>query len=122
MAAISSQRGRRGEQWLEATTGAERVRNRPRFARMADFAPLRLPSGESLQFESKTGASAVPKKVAAAVAQAAGYSPDCIPCAVFRDTGARDGIACLRVSDLCRLLGIGVAQVVGPQLALGRST
>lgn len=119
--ARSHDRGRRGEQRVEKLTGAQRVKHRPRFARSADFAPLRLPNGEVIQFESKAGQDVVPRTVLKDIAQARGYTPAAVPVAVYSDVGG-EAVACLPLGDLARLLGIGPAQVPADQLHLGRAS
>lgn len=114
--------GRAGETWIESATGGQvrRVRYRPRYAKMADFAPWRDPrTGLTYQIESKSGAAAEPKKVRAGIEQARGYSPGAIPVVVFRNVGSSDPIAALPFRDLLRLLGLAPEQ--DAQLLLGRS-
>jgi hypothetical protein len=116
--ARSHDRGRRGEQRVEKITGAKRVKNRPRFARMPDFWPLRLACGEVIQLESKAGENAVPKKVAKDIKQAASYAPNAIPVAVYSNVGG-EAVACLPLEAFARLLGLREDDGSG-QLVLGR--
>jgi len=121
--ARSHDRGRRGEERVEAITGAKRVKFRPRYAKAPDFWPLVLPTtGETLQLESKAGENVVPKKVAKAIKQARGYTPNAVPCAVFADVGGEEPIACLPLRDLARLLGLRVDERDDGQLSLGRAS
>lgn len=117
----SHDRGRRGEQRIEALTGAKRVKHRPRYAKLPDLWPLVIPSGETLQFESKAGANVVPKKLLKDIAQARSYSPHAVPVAVYSDVGESESIACLPLKDLARLLGLRVTKCDEGQLALGRT-
>jgi hypothetical protein len=108
-------RARRLEQRVADMVGGERVKYRPRFARMPDVWPVtHKPTGITLQFEAKSGKERTPKTVLAAVEQARGYTPGAVPVAVFGDVGG-ELIACLPLADLARLLGmqpLGNAQLV----------
>jgi hypothetical protein len=78
---------------------------RSRYERAPDCTPVRLPSGDVLCPEVKTGRTRLPAVVRKALAQARGYLPDAIPVAVISTTGG-ESIACLPLRDLARLLGL----------------
>jgi hypothetical protein len=79
-----------------------------------DVRPVQLPSGELLQAEVKSRRR-LPGLVVRALAQAAGYArratSRAVPCAIVFQHGEQGGIACVRLGDFARLVGLDVEQL-----------
>ncbi len=96
---------RRREREAARALGGVRV-VRQRGERAPDVAPITLASGEVLQPEVKHR-KRLPRLLAAAIAQALGYSPAAVPVAVVSEH--RGGaLAVLRLADFARLVGVAI--------------
>lgn len=112
---ITHRRAARREREAAELLGTKRVRRR-RGERAPDVLPLRLPNGDAIQAEVKSGMRRVPRSIAKALEQAEGYAPDAIPLAVFSDVGGA-AIACMPLREFARLLGLQPERL-GVQLPL----
>jgi hypothetical protein len=96
-------RAARRERELATLLGSRRV-HRSRYERAPDVEPVRLEDGTVLVAESKTR-KALPRWLVAAVAQARGYLPGCVPLVALSELGG-EPLAVLPLRDLARLLGL----------------
>lgn len=83
--------------------GTQRVR-RARFQRAPDLVPVRLPAGDRLVVEVKTRRR-LPRLLTKALAQAAGYCADAIPCVVVSEFGGR-ALAVIDLHAFAALVGV----------------
>jgi hypothetical protein len=115
----ASARGVRAEHKAAASLGSVRV-NRQRGESAPDVRPITLATGEQLQAEIKSRA-ALPRLVVGALEQARSYAPFAIPLAVLYSRACPDGVACVPLPELARLLHLDTSRLPGAARPLPRA-